>query len=227
MTVPQLPAGRWAAEPQGKEGTGLPWVCAFNLGRPASLCDFNKGEGLSWLHQNHSSTRKEVLGEEGTHVPEPSYTSLPPCQTWTQTFQLPWHNVLRMLWCYRYFLSLPVVQLDKMYAFPTLCSKCILKLQETSPNRKRKISTLSKFDHVQILYILYHLVCFSSLNNLWLFFINLNKIIPSQPAFFHPEESWNFTLVILCRHLFHAVLFFRPSVKTLSMLIHLLLPTTL
>lgn len=55
---------------------------------------------------------------------------------------------------------------NKMYAFPTLCSKCILKLQETSPNRKRKISTLSKFDHVQILYILYHLVCFSSLNSL-------------------------------------------------------------
>lgn len=182
MIAPQLPAGRWAAEPQRKEGTGLPRVCAFNLGRPASLCDFSKGEGLSWLHQNHSSTRKEALGEEGTPVPEPSYISRPPCQTWTQTFQFPWHNVvLRMFWCYQYFLPLPVLQLEitKYMHFLLFVPNAFLSFKKYLQVEKERISTLQKFYPIQILYILYrfqilyilnHLVCFSFLNSLWLFF---------------------------------------------------------
>ena len=86
----------------------------------------------------------------------------------------------RMLWSYLYFLPLPDLQWET--------AKWIVSYVLFVPN---VLSSIKDYPHLtkvllhQVILLL--MLLFSQ--SLWLFFIEINKIIPSPHAAFHPEES--------------------------------------
>ena len=86
----------------------------------------------------------------------------------------------RMLWSYLYFLPLPDLQWE--------IAKWIVSYVLFVPN---VLSSIKDYPHLTevLLYQVILLLMLLFSQSLWLFFIEINKIIPSPHASFHPEES--------------------------------------
>lgn len=87
--------GRGQAGPQAGGDRSQFWVCAFSVGWPAPLSEFNRGEWRVVMTAAQPQLHQEISTGEGWNTCPPPAVTLPqhtppPNQEWTQTVQIPW-----------------------------------------------------------------------------------------------------------------------------------------
>lgn len=165
--------GRGQAGPQAGGDRSQFWVCAFSVGWPAPLSEFNRGEWRVVMTAAQPQLHQEISTGEGWNTCPPPQRSLSPSiplpPTRSEPKQFRFHGselsvIPRMLWSYLYFLPLPDLQWE--------IAKWIVSYVLFVPN---VLSSIKDYPHLtevllhQVILLL--MLLFSQ--SLWLFFIEI------------------------------------------------------